>query len=479
MASKNTVTTDNLAALGAERLAAILVELAADHATIKRRLRLELAGEAGGDAIAAQIGKRLAALRSARSFIDWEKRRDFVRDLDLQRTMIADRLAQTRPDLALDLMWRFMALAEPVLNRVDDSSGSVSGVFRTACAHLGPLATKAKPDPEHLAERIFAAVTTNDYGQFDGLVPAIFPALGEAGIASLKARLTAALAARPRTDRYDSQASALRRASQDLADAEGNIDAYIALVPTQARTQPGIAAQIGTRLLAADRAEEALAMLEAATPKKHTRHSTLDDDAFELGWQGPSADWEGVHIDALVATGQVERAQQARLAAFEEHLSVEHLRAYLKTLPDFDDVVAEERAMEYALGFRSFPVALYFFHEWPAPRQAAQLVLTRHTDVDGNMYYLLDPAARWLEGTHPLAATLLRRAMIEDTLDGAKSKRYRHAARHLAECRSLASLISDYGSFGTHEAFAARLRIKHGRKAGFWSHVAETSGAQA
>ena len=155
MASKNTVTTDNLAALGAERLAAILIELAADHATIKRRLRLELAGEAGGDAIAAQIGKRLAALRSARSFIDWEKRRDFVRDLDLQRTMIADRLAQTRPDLALDLMWRFMALAEPVLNRVDDSSGSVSGVFRTACADLGPLATKAKPDPEHLAERIF------------------------------------------------------------------------------------------------------------------------------------------------------------------------------------------------------------------------------------------------------------------------------------------------------------------------------------
>jgi hypothetical protein len=75
--------------------------------------------------------------------------------------------------------------------------------------------------------------------------------------------------------------------------------------------------------------------------------------------------------------------------------------------------------------------------------------------------------ARWLEGSHPLAATLLRRAMIEDTLDGAKSKRYRHAARHLAECQSLASIIRDYGQFETHEAFVARLRAGHSRKSGF------------
>ena len=479
MASKKTVTPDNLVALGAERLAGLLVELAGEHANIKRRLRLELAGEAGSDIIAAEIGKRLAALRSARSFVEWEKRRDFVRDLDLQRAMIADRLAQTRPDLALDLMWRFMALAEPVLNRVDDSSGSVGDVFRTACADLGTLALKATPDPERLAERVFAAVTTNHYGEFDRLVAVIFPVLGEAGVASLKARLTAALASRPPTDRYDGQASALRRALQDLADGEKDVDAYIALVPKQARAQPSVAAQIGGRLLAAHRPEEALAVLEGAAPKKRARNSTLDDDAYYLGWEGPSADWEGVYVNALDATGQTEQAQQNRWAAFEERLSVERLRAYLKALPDFDDVLAEEKAMEHALRFRSFSTALYFFHEWPEPRSAAQLVLARRAEIDGNLYYLLDPVARWLEGAHPLAATALRRAMIEDTLEGAKSKRYRHAARHLAECRSLAPLISDYGSFETHEAFAARLRSRHSRKAGFWTQVAETGGTKS
>ena len=142
MASKKTVTLDNLAALGPERLAAILLDLAETDAEVKRRLRLELAAQVGGDAIAAEIGKRITALRTARSFVDWQKRRDFVKDLDLQRAMIVDRVAQTRADLALNLMWRFMDLAEPVINRVDDSNGSVGDVFRSACGISGLLRSR-------------------------------------------------------------------------------------------------------------------------------------------------------------------------------------------------------------------------------------------------------------------------------------------------------------------------------------------------
>ena len=91
--------------------------------------------------------------------------------------------------------------------------------------------------------------------------------------------------------------------------------------------------------------------------------------------------------------------------------------------------------------------------------------------IDGNLYYLLDPAAQMIEGKHPLSATLLRRAMIEDTLDGAKSTRYRHAARHLLECQSLTAALKDFREFETHEDFVSRLRAKHSRKTGFWSQV--------
>ena len=92
------------------------------------------------------------------------------------------------------------------------------------------------------------------------------------------------------------------------------------------------------------------------------------------------------------------------------------------------------------------------------------------------LYFVLDPAAKALEGKHPLAAVLLRRAMVEDTLDGAKATRYRHAARHLLECRGLEAGIGERGGVEPHAAFVARLRARHGRKAGFWSRVEELAG---
>jgi hypothetical protein len=258
MALKKTVAvaTENLVGLGVERLAAILLELASEQPAIKRRLRVELAGEAGGEIVAAEMTKRITALRSARSFIDWQKRPDFVRDLDLTRTTIAEKIAQTRPDLALDLMWRFMGLAAPVLNRVDDSSGAVGGVFRVACEDLGVLAAKARLNPNALAEQVFSAVMKNDYGEFD--IPATFPAFGKAGAAALKARLTAAMSARTTSDRYDSRGATVRRALQDLADGERDVDGYIALVPVEDRNRPAVAAGIGRRLLDAGRADDAV-----------------------------------------------------------------------------------------------------------------------------------------------------------------------------------------------------------------------------
>lgn len=479
MASRKTVTLDNLVALGPERLAGILAGLAEGDAEIKRRLRLELAAESGGDTIATEIGRRITALRSARSLIDWQKRRDFVKDLDLQRAMIVDRVARTRADLALDLMWRFMGLAEPVLNRVDDSNGSVGDVFRAACGDLGTIAAKAKPDPVDLADRVFAAVQANDYGVFDGLVTVMLPALGEVGAAHLKERLGKVLADRSgKAGERDYRALAVRSALQALADGRSDVDAYIALVPPEERRMPHQGTEIGRRLLAAGRAAEALAALERARPKRRAAKAARDDDDLYLIGLAADDAWEAAYIEALEATGRQDEAQRLRWAAFEERLSADRLRAYLKRLPDFDDVEAEERAMKHALGFRSFSTALDFFTGWPDQARAAQLVLARASEIDGNLYHLLDPAARLIEGKHPLAATLLRRAMIEDTLDGAKSTRYKHAARHLLECRSLSAGIQDFGTFETHEAFVGRLRARHGRKTGFWNQVSEASGGR-
>jgi hypothetical protein len=102
----------------------------------------------------------------------------------------------------------------------------------------------------------------------------------------------------------------------------------------------------------------------------------------------------------------------------------------------------------------------------------AKLVEDRPQGLDGDRYEILTPVAESLAGKHPLAATLALRAMIEFALDQSRSSRYKHAARHLLECASLAANVGDFGKYETHEAFVARIRGKHRKKSSFWSLTA-------
>ena len=99
-------------------------------------------------------------------------------------------------------------------------------------------------------------------------------------------------------------------------------------------------------------------------------------------------------------------------------------------------------------------------------------MIRRAAELDGDQYEVLTPAAEALAGKHPLAATLALRALIDFALIHSRSSRYRHAARHVAECASLASAVLDWGAVEPHQAYVARLKAEHGRKSTFWSLVA-------
>lgn len=172
-------------------------------------------------------------------------------------------------------------------------------------------------------------------------------------------------------------------------------------------------------------------------------------------------------IDALDALGRGEDAQAARWSCFERFLSDRHLREHLKRLPDFDDMEIETRALDDIEGHKDVLHAVWFLTSWPALDRAAKLVLQRPQDLDGNRYEILTPVAEALAGKRPLAAMLALRAMIEFTLDQGRSSRYKHAARHLLECASLAANVDEFGRHETHEAFVARIRGNHGKKTSF------------
>ncbi|RZL84592.1 MAG: hypothetical protein EOP66_02605 [Sphingomonas sp.] len=171
----------------------------------------------------------------------------------------------------------------------------------------------------------------------------------------------------------------------------------------------------------------------------------------------------------LDALGRSDDAQAKRWQAFERGLDADYLRAYLKRLPDFDDIDAEARAIDYVSEYPGFHQALAFMIEWPAHDRAARMVIARADQLNGDHYGLLTPAANALETRHPLAATLVLRAMIDLSLDAAKYKRYGHAARHLRTCEHLARRIDDFAGHSDHPDYVAELKRRHGRKSGFWN----------
>jgi hypothetical protein len=475
MASKKTLNESNLEVLGAKRLAELLIEISAGNVAAKRLLRLELTGAESPGEVAKEIRKRLTTIARSRSFVDWQARRELIDDLEAQRRAIADRVAKRYPAEGLELMWRFLDLAKSVFDRCDDSSGTMSGIFHTACGDLGDIAQAAKIAPRDLADHAFQALIKNDYGQFDGLIKVLTPALGQEGLEHLKQRMIA-LSKEPARKPADkerqvigwgssgriyaddlaerSRVNTVRSALKEIADAQGDVDAFIDQYDEPTRKVPKIAAEIARRLLVAGRTKEAWQAIESA---EHRRS----------GW--PDFEWEDGRIEVLDALGRGDEAQAARLSCFERFLSARHLRAYLKQLPDFDDVEAEERALGHAERYRDLLQSLSFLISWPSLERAARIVIQRAEELDGDHYEILTPAADALAGKYPLAATLVLRAMVDFSLTHARSSRYGHAARHLMECASLASSIQDFGTLEPHDAYLGRLRGEHPRKSSFWS----------
>ena len=444
MAAKRTLNAKNLEGLGAAVLAELLIEVSAGNAVMQRRLRLALAAAEGAEGAAQEVRKRLAALARATTFVDSRKRRALVVELEAQHQTIAGPVAAADPPLALELLLRFLELADGVLARCSDSTGTVVGLFQRAVLDLGPLAIAAALPAEVLAEQLLELVFENGYGQFDDLIPAVAEALGDLGLRYLEqgCRVQGACDGHP--------------ALLQIAECLGDVDGYLAQFDAKQLAWPPTAAAVARHLLQAGRSQQALAVLDGAA-------------AGAAAWHSP--EWDDIRIAVLESLGRNDDAQQLRWSCFAKTLSASHLRQHLKRLAAFEDVEAEQRAFAVAEAHPMRLLALDFLVRWPALQRAGRLVLVHGPEWDGEAYEILAPAAERLSADQPLAATVLLRAMLVFALSAGRTKRYRHAAEHLRSCELLAARIDTWQGLERHESFVGRIREAFGGRWSFWSLV--------
>lgn len=384
MARQSRIST-RLSAAGLERLGAARLA--------ERRLRLELAAQAGPDVLALEIDKRLTALAAARTRVSWRKRGELIEDLTAHRRMIVERLAPETPGEALAVLIRWFDLFPGLSVRVKDAKGELSAAFEAAAPDLFTLAETA--GDEALRDLVDALRRRpQDYARW---ISSAGEALGP-------------LTARRLLDGLDvstRKTPAGRNLLRRLADRAGDLDLWLSLVTPEQAGSPDVAADIARRLLEVGRTAEARAALEAAlSPSPLNRRWTYGRDPTD-GAPRLTPAWEAASIEVMDAEGHRREAQDLRWRLFERDLAAPVLRDYLSRLADFDDVEALDRAFVHASTHPDFEAAMRLLMEWPAHREAAALVLARPREAR----QVLRPAsADWasrLAQRYPEAAEIL------------------------------------------------------------------------
>jgi hypothetical protein len=169
---ENPIEAKSLAAVGAERLATPLAEVAMTNPGMRRRLQFELSAQRGED-VAASVGQWISEFREQTSFLDAEEVDETAEELDAMRVAIASNISRAAPNLAPELMWQLFTLAGTIFERTTEEGWEVSCIFDQACSDLVDLSVNADVEPAIFAEKVVAAIVTNNYGEYRALIRAI------------------------------------------------------------------------------------------------------------------------------------------------------------------------------------------------------------------------------------------------------------------------------------------------------------------
>ncbi len=431
--AKKTLSAANLKALGDERLADLLMEMAGEDAGWKRRLRMELAAEVGAADLALEIDKRLNTLAASRAKVSWRKRPALISDLRTVRRIIVERLAVMDGRLGLDRLVAWFDLYPGLAARVKDPKGEMATMFDAASADLAAVGTLA--GAEAAAPVLIEALATrlSEWAAWVGRgAAAMEPALARGVLKGV-------------TDGRPRPSGRLALVVRKLADRAGDLDAWIASLPDEDRSKPEIGAEIARRLAEAGRAVEARAALEASRPavKEGSRWGRRDPEPPPP----PPEAWLTAEVAVLEAEGDAKGASEARWMLFERTLAEAPLRAEIARLADFEDVIALDRAFAHAAAYPDATAGLRFLMNWPALREAGEMVVARAGELRGSADEIPLWASR-LEGRNPAAALVLIRARAVALTRLALGSGGEEVAQLIHQAEGLAAQIGDDGQDG-------------------------------
>ena len=395
--------------------------------------------------------KTIAAIKRGTRFISYRESYEFSEKLDRINHGIAQLVTQA-PELAIQLCQRFISIDQSICKRMDDSGGFVSTCYATTYSLLDRAFMAAQTNVEDIGNYLYDIYSQDDYGLRGEIINNSQQSLRAGADQVLETLL------REGSLNHYAQYAALKI----IADIRDDVDAYIELSKQDEqhleRPLSDISrCEIAKRLNAASRSEEAINWL-----------NTIQDDSNYY------SEKTKLLIEAYHINNQGSKVQHLHWQRFERYLQTEDYAAYLQQTAETERETVQAKAIEVAKTYERLRNTFRFLTDIQQWDEVEYLII-QHAKADtlnGADYTAYRKLSTTLaQQGKGLAATLLRRVLIEHILNQAQSKYYQYAASDLKKAHDYAQTVTDWQGFLTHPAFMQALQTQHARKHAFWSRV--------
>ena len=171
--------------------------------------------------------------------------------------------------------------------------------------------------------------------------------------------------------------------------------------------------------------------------------------------------------------GESEKVTEIAWKRFRSHRSVRSLDELLRVIgAEQKETVISEQAGEILAEKRFSGSNAEFLLQTGCLDQAENYLLQSAEQFNGDFYGSILPLAKDMEkAERHLAASMLYRALLDSILKRGQTKTYPHGIRYLKKLDTLASAVSNWQQFSSHEIYRKELRLAHGRKHSFWGNM--------
>lgn len=185
------------------------------------------------DELVGAVDRDIRELTEERTFYAWDEASTLADRIGWLCRAILDGFLDWAPVTAASLLGKLVETSGTVMERVDDSSGSVGHAYGEVIKAYGAARVAVGPrDHYALAALVLHELATDDYGVKGDILSAFREALGQAGLLELRRLIQVELEREPADSDY--RRGNWHHALKDVADALGDVDGFIAAVAAAA-----------------------------------------------------------------------------------------------------------------------------------------------------------------------------------------------------------------------------------------------------